>query len=118
MQARPIDREGRRDVRLKALGLLSCGLVVGLLLLFAVGEGVEGFGHLLQAAPLVALMMLAWWRPLIGGTLILAIAIGLVTIYVVRVGDSQLAVVMMFFVPTIVGGLLLIAAGRRESRRG
>lgn len=61
-------RPGGRVLALKLLGLLCCGGPLTLLLLFALGEGLieEGWGHLLQAAPLVVLVIVAWWRPLVG----------------------------------------------------
>jgi hypothetical protein len=99
---------------LKRAGLLACSVVLGALLLFAVGEGVDGVGHLVQAAPLVLLMLIAWRRPLIGGALIALVGVGLAAAYALGVDEPELLVPALFFAPAILGGLLLIAAGRLE----
>jgi hypothetical protein len=115
MQAPRIKHANDRSQWPKAAGLVACVLVVGQLLMFAVGEGVEGVGHLVQAAPLVLLMIVAWWRPLIGGTLIVLVGVGLAVTYIFSVGEPHPLVLIMFFAPAIAGGLLLVAAGRLES---
>jgi hypothetical protein len=114
MKSSQVGAAGARAGHLKTVGLLACSVVVGQLLLFAVGEGVDGVGHLVQATPLLLLMLLAWWRPLIGGALIVLAAIGLATAYVVGVGEPQPLVLILFFAPAILGGLSLVGAGLLE----
>lgn len=99
---------------LKLLGLLCCAVPLGLLLLFAVGEGLdEGWGHLLQAVPLVLLLLAAWWRPLAGGPLITLVGTGLAIVYALTGLDNAwwLPTMAMFVAPAVVGGLLFTAAG-------
>ncbi|MEW5990290.1 MAG: hypothetical protein AB1736_02950 [Chloroflexota bacterium] len=106
---------------LRAVGLLCCAFPLGILLMFAAGESAEGipgaFGHLVQAAPLLLLMVVAWWRPLVGGALIVVAAIALAVLYTGSVGDPQMTVYGYLFAPAILGGLLLMAAGRIEAVR-
>ncbi len=108
-------RPDGRVLRLKILGLMCCAGPLVLLLMFALGEGMieEGWGHLLQAAPLVALVIIAWWRPLVGGALITIAATVLAVIYAVTTVEQAwwLPTVAMFFVPAVVGGALFAAAG-------
>jgi len=108
-------RPDGRVLRVKILGLMCCTGPLALLLLFAFGEGLieEGWGHLLQAAPLAVLVVLAWWRPLLGGGLITVAATTLAVIYAVTAfeHDDWLPTAAMFFGPAIVGGLLFLAAG-------
>ena len=109
------DRSGRRVPWVKLLGLVCCLGPLALLLAFAFGEGVldEGWGHLLQAAPLVVLVIVAWWRPLAGGLLITIVATALAVVYAATglEHDWWLPTVLMFFVPAIVGGLLFAVVG-------
>jgi hypothetical protein len=123
MHAPTIHHAGGVSRWLKALGLIACAVPLGVLLMFAVGEGLEGWGHLLQAAPLVLLVVLAWWRPLIGGALIALVGIGLAAVFTLGgPGDPQmdpsanLFVYWVLFAPAIVGGLLLAAAGWVKTR--
>jgi hypothetical protein len=99
---------------LKLLGLACCAGPLVLLLLFAFGEGVvdEGWGHLLQAAPLAVLLLVAWWRPLAGGALITIVGTGLAVVYAVTAfeHDFWLTTALIFFGPAVVGGLLLMAS--------
>lgn len=109
--AHDVNRTGRR---LKALGLLACAFVLGELLLFAVGEGAEGLGHVVQAAPLALLLIIAWWRPLVGGALIVVVAVGLAVAYWLSIDEPLALLVALFFAPALVGGLLLVAGGWLE----
>ena len=108
-------RPGGRVVALKLLGLLCCGGPLALLLMFAFGEGgtTEGWGHLVQAVPLVALVLFAWWRPLVGGLVISVAATALGIIFVATSIENAWwwSTALMFFAPAIVGGLLFAAAG-------
>jgi hypothetical protein len=115
---------GSSVLRLKLLGLVCAAVPLAQLVLFAVGEGViqEGWGHLLQAAPLLLLLLLAWWRPLVGGALMTIAASGLGVIFAVTAFELSwwLPTAAMFFLPAIIGGLLFLAAGivaKRQSAR-
>jgi hypothetical protein len=118
------DWPGSSILRLKLLGLVCAAGPLAVLVLFAVGEGVieEGWGHLLQAAPLLLLVLLAWWRPLVGGALMTIAATGLGVFYAVTAFEHSwwLPTAAMFFLPAIIGGLLFLSAGivaRRQSAR-
>jgi hypothetical protein len=112
---------GDSILRLKLLGLVCAAGPLAVLVLFAVGEGVveEGWGHLLQAAPLVLLVLLAWWRPLVGGALMTTAATGLGVFYAVTAFENSwwLPTAAMFFLPAIIGGLLFLAAGVAAKRQ-
>ena len=62
-------------------------------------------GHLVQAAPLLLLVILAWWRPLVGGLLL--VAVGAVVFGFFLTWDSPWPLAVL----PIVGGLLLVLAG-------
>lgn len=123
MHAPTIHHAGGTSRWLKALGLVVCAVPIAILLAFAVGEGIEGWGHLLQAAPLLVLIVVAWWRPLVGGALIALIGIGLAAIFWLGgPGDPQMDPSAHLFVyaaliaPAVVGGILLAAAGWLQGR--
>lgn len=106
-----------RVLRLKLLGLLCCAGPLGVLLMFALGEGVigEGIGHVIQALPLAVVLAFAWWRPLAGGALLTIAAAVLGGAYASAGGGTAtpwwLQTFLMLFVPVILGGLLFVAAG-------
>lgn len=123
MHAPSIRHAGRASRWLKALGLIACAIPIAVLLVFAAGEGLEGWGHLLQAAPLLLLVAVAWWRPLIGGALIALIGLGLTAVFALGgPGDPQMDpsaytfVYAVLLAPAIVGGLLLTVAGWLQTR--
>jgi hypothetical protein len=115
---------GDSILRLKLLGLVCAAGPLAVLVLFAVGEGViqEGWGHLLQSAPLALLVLAAWWRPLVGGALMTIAATGLGLLYAITAFEHSwwLPTAAMLFLPAIIGGLLFLAAGivaRRQAAR-
>ena len=121
-------RPGRHLDLGKLAGLALCAIPVAFLALFMVGELAEGeiggLGHAVQAAPLVLLLLLAWWRPLIGGALIVLGAVGLAAVYLLGGGslsmDVKLLTAAIIFLPPALGGLLLVRSGRAsaEPREG
>lgn len=106
----------------KAAALVIGAAPVGLLALFAFGEAaagnVSGLGHLLQAVPLVILLVLAWWRPFVGGLALVAVAVGLAAVYLVVLGgplSMKLVATVLFFGPPVVGGALFIRSSRTSA---
>ena len=58
-------------------------------------------------------MILAWWRPLVGGVLIAVAGTALGVIFAVATLENAgwLPTIVLFFGPAVVGGLLFAAAG-------
>jgi hypothetical protein len=117
--------------RLKVAGLIPLLIPIALLFLFTVAETVggdiSGLGHLIQAAPLIILAIFAWKKPALAGKILVAIAVLLAIstlAHAVIVGVmgmegmgivAQISVVLLFFVPAIISGLLLIASARKRA---
>lgn len=107
-----------------AMGLKLAGLVlllvpIGVLLLFTFGEGREGLQHLVQLAPLLAVAVLAWYRPRLGGTLLIVIGLALAVAFPFLVDfalGTTLGVIAIFFAPAILAGALFLLAGGMTGR--
>lgn len=105
--------------RVKIAGVALLLVPIGLLLLFAIGEGPEGVQHLVQLAPLLALALLAWYRPRLGGALIAAGGLGLALAYPFVFHaplGTTLGVIALFFGPAILAGVLFLLAGAGPGR--
>jgi hypothetical protein len=94
---------------------------IALLLLLAVGEMVGGdpggLSHLLQAAPLVILALLAWRFPAATGRFLVGVGTGLAVLYLIFPPqglsvEAKLVAEMLFFAPPMLAGLLLLKAGQ------
>ena len=104
---------------LRIAAFILLGLQVAIFLVFGIGEmasgGLGGVAHLLPAAAIVLLGILAWMRPLEGGvTLFTAAAIFLVSLLASIPGrgfDAVSPVIMITAVPQIVSGVLFFTAG-------
>lgn len=99
------------------LGLGYVLVPVLILVIVAASEAVAGetgwWVHLLQVVPIVGLGALAWARPLVGGTLLLAASVGLGTWLLLdadAVGDAMGTVVLLCG-PMLVGGAFFMASG-------
>jgi hypothetical protein len=100
---------------LKLAGLALLLVPIGLLLLFAAGEGLEGVQHLVQLAPLLALAVLAWYRPRLGGALLAGIGLALAAAYPFFFHfplGATLVTIALFFAPAVLVGGLFLLAGR------
>ena len=90
-------------------GLVPLGLQVAILLLFGLGEmasgDLSGAGHLLPAAATGLLGLLAWRRPLEGGSALLGV--GLVS----AAGFSAPSALLIMAAPQVVSGALFLAGG-------
>lgn len=102
------------------LGLGYMLVPAAILVVFAVSEVIGGesgwWAHLLQLVPILALAALAWFRPLIGGPVLLVTAVALGTWLLVQadeVGDAMGAVVLLCG-PMLVAGGFFLAAGTPE----
>lgn len=112
--------------RRKVSGLVILLLPVGVLLLFGIGEMaggiISGAVHFIQLAPLILLAILAWKRPYLGGVALLCLGALLALLYPLLMhGRFPLWVLLvsdlMFFVPAVVSGVLLLSAARRDRPR-
>jgi hypothetical protein len=109
--------------RLQLAATLIGGVTLGMLSLFLVGEvaggDLSGLSHLIQIAPLAALLALGWWAPQLAGALLIAIGAALAAVYLVafeRAPESTgllLLVAALFLLPPITAGVLLLIAARR-----
>lgn len=107
--------------QLKIAGLALLLLPVGFLLIFAIGEtlggDLSGLQHLVQAAPLVLLALLAWSLPTLGGVVLLVIGGLLALAYPLLIRGlpvgTLLLVEAILFAPAVLSGLLFVLAGRR-----
>jgi len=110
-----------RGVRLQLSATLVGGVTAAVLLLFLFGEvaggDLSGLAHVIQVVPLVALLLLGWWRPGLAGALLLAAGGALAVAYFVESSDSvefpeQLLVAALFLLPPMLAGTLFLIAGR------
>lgn len=117
---RPI--EGRRDTvrRAKLVGLALVAVPFALFSIFAIGEAAAlepgWWAHLLQVTVVVALAASAWWRPRVGGPLLIAagvVASGLLLAMVRDDLGQRLLTVASFFGPLIAGGVAFTFAAYR-----
>jgi hypothetical protein len=105
-----------------SLGLLFIPL--GVLLLFTFGEvfsgDISGLSHLIQAAPLVLLIFLAYKKPYSGGVLLLITSLFLGVLYVIRAPfnlETIFLVETMLFLPPFISGLLLILSSGKAKKK-
>ena len=103
----------------KRAALVLLGLGIAFYLMFAVGElaggDVSGVQHFLPVAILVALAIVAWYRPRAAGIALLALTVPLGAAYiaVLVVRDLPPTWALMIVLPPVMTGLLLFRAGRR-----
>ena len=129
----------KRRVRLQLSATLVGGITAAVLALFLFGEvaggDISGLAQVLQVGPLIALLLLGWWRPGLAGALLLAagsalagallLAAGsaLAGAYFVESSDStvgrgeQLLVAALFLCPPMIAGALFLVAARRGNSR-
>ncbi len=113
----------RRDSRIvrrqKLIGLAALTLPAAVFISFAIGEGIGGeagwWGHAVQIAVLVVLVVVAWLRPRVGGALLVLAGVALVG-FIAAARDLDLAglgfLLALVVVPMIAAGVLFIQAGR------
>ncbi|MFN8533315.1 MAG: hypothetical protein U0556_07190 [Dehalococcoidia bacterium] len=115
----------RSSVRtLKVTGLVLALIPAGLLLLLGLAETtggiVSGVQHFVQVAPLVALAVLAWLRPRLGGLLLLAAAVlvGIVYALITRGAPSAIQWLVggvLIGMPALAGLLFWLAGRQRQA---
>jgi hypothetical protein len=116
-----------RSRRLQLAATLLGSITVSMLSLFLFGEvfggDLSGLVHLIQVAPLVALLAFGWWRPGLAGALLLALGGALAAAYGIEMGGSsvspteQLLVAALFLMPPLLAGVLFLLAAH-ASRAG
>ncbi len=116
-----------RGRRLELAATLAGGVTAGLLLLFLLGEvlggDISGLQHVVQLAPLVALLALGWRYPNLAGALLLAIGLALAGAYFLESRGGSVAaaeralVAAIFLLPPILAGVLFLLAGRLREQR-
>ena len=117
----------KRRVRLQLSATLVGGITAAVLALFLFGEvaggDISGLAHALQVGPLIALLLLGWWRPGLAGALLLAAGSALAAAYFVESSDStvgrgeQLLVAALFLFPPMIAGALFLVAARTGNSR-
>ena len=105
---------------LKRLGLALLIIPIGFLMTFLFGEvfsgDISGLSHLLQLAPLFALLFIAWKKPYFGGLLLIGISLLLGILYVVDGASAPnviFLVVLSLFLPPFISGVLLLLSSKK-----
>ena len=105
----------------KNLGLGILLIPLGVLLLFAFGEtfsgDFSGLGHLLQAAPLIALAALAWKKPFIGGMILASLSLILGILYALNFHFPLTTIFiaeLLLFLPPFASGILFMISSRNN----
>src|SRR5512134_1233846 len=106
----------------KIAALVFPGLVIAILLLFALGETVggdwSGLGHLVQAIPIGLLMWLGWKRPLWGGIFLLLLSFLAFYAFVDTFSRADwVAPVLIIVAPLFLSGVLLLGAAGLKNRQ-
>jgi hypothetical protein len=106
---------------LKKIGIGLLLIPLCFLLLFTFGElfsgDISGLSHLIQAAPLVFLILLASKKPCLGGIILLIVGLILGILYVLRAPfnlQTIFYVEILLFVPPFISGLLLILSSKKK----
>ncbi len=114
---------------LQIAGLVVLSLVALIFLAFGVGEmsgGIAGGeGHLIELVPIVALLVLAWLRPLEGGLTLIACgvisALGFIVGMLSAGGSPQFSMIspalLITSLPQLISGILFFAAGLIGNKR-
>jgi hypothetical protein len=110
------------DRRLEAVGLELLALPIVVLLLVAIGDALTGNGrpsvHLLQLAPFVPVLLLAWRFPhAVGSALVMVGTAGAIA-YLATIAlppAPAIASAVAAFLPPVLAGRLLVRATRRRS---
>ena len=90
-----------------------------LFLYFGIGAGSALIWHFLQAAAIIALVVLASRKPFLGGWALISLALLFALTYSIEIYNTfqlvpSLFVALLFFVPIIVSGGLFIYVSTRE----
>lgn len=98
---------------------VAVGLIpVAFFLLFAIGEGSAGWAHYLQAALPIAALLCAWWKPRIGGYILIGLALPLAVAYLVVAFNQPpmtIALVeLIVFAPAAASGYLFLKAAKKN----
>ena len=113
---------------LRIAGLIPLGLQVAFFLLFGIGEmaGGElgGAGHLVQAAVIALLGLLAWLRPIEGGAALVGIAVLFTVTFIAGVAASSAVPeptaispgLLILAAPQLISGVLFFIAGMLARR--
>ncbi len=87
---------------------------IGFFLIFAVGEGSAGWSHYLQALIPIGVVLLAWWKPRVGGYVFIALGLLLGIAYPIGASHQPLAttalVELIVFIPMAVSGYFFLRA--------
>lgn len=110
----------RSPLHLAGIALLL--VPVAILVLFTVGEtaggDVSGLQHVLQAAPLLVLIAVAWRWPRVGGAAVLLTGVLLGATFAIEWHPAEMSAQsvalteLVLFVPPIIAGVLLLLSGR------
>lgn len=100
----------------KIAAIVVALLPVGFFLVFAIGEGGGGWIHYLQVSPVVALVVLGWYKPKIAGRVLIALGLIFGGLYLFALNSLTLATVavveLIVFAPILLSGYLFLRAAR------
>jgi hypothetical protein len=98
----------------KMAATVAALIPIGFFLIFAVGEGPAGWSHYIQALIPIGLVLLAWWKPRLGGYFFIALGLLLGIAYPIGASHQPLAttalVELIVFIPTAMSGYLFLRA--------
>lgn len=100
----------------KAAAVVVALIPIGFFLMFAIGEGVEGWPHYFQALIPICVVLLAWWKPQMGGYILITLGLLFAVVYAVSASTLPVPTIALVefivAVPVIVSGYLFLRAQR------
>jgi len=102
--------------RRKLLGLAVLAVPLSLFAVFGIAEAVGGeagwWGHLIQLGLAALLATVAWFRPAVGGWLLVASGAALGGWALAEAGSEDVVLFVLFVLPLVVAGLVFVRARR------
>lgn len=102
--------------RRKLIGLAVLAVPLALFVVFGIAEAAGGeagwWGHLIQLGVAALLAAVAWFRPTVGGWLLVVSGAALAGWALVESGREDVYLFVLFVLPLVVAGLFFVRAGR------
>lgn len=105
----------------KLAGVFTLLVPIIFFLVFAIGEGIQGWSHYLQALLPLVLLAIAWWWPRVGGAILVGLGVVLGVLYAVQANSQAVSatilVGLIVFAPIIISGVCFLRASYRRPNR-